>query len=65
MAEEAVRVAARHGATAVEGYPAVVYDAVKGLPAAFAWTGVPALFKRLAFRRLRRIGRPIYRKDLR
>jgi GNAT superfamily N-acetyltransferase len=65
MGEEAVRVANGHGATGVEGYPAVVYDVAHGLPAAFAWTGIAALFKRLKFTRLRRVGRPIYRKDLR
>ncbi len=64
MGKEAVRVAKRHGAAAVEGYPAVVYDPVHGLPAAFAWTGIPTLFKNLGFTRLRRVGRPIFRKDL-
>ena len=64
LGDRAVRVAARHGATSVEGYPAVVYDAAKGLPAAFAWTGVEALFRHLSFRRVRRRGRPIYRKEV-
>jgi ribosomal protein S18 acetylase RimI-like enzyme len=64
LAKEALRIAARHGATNVEAYPAVPYDTTKPMPAAFAWTGIPALFERLRFTRLRRTGRPIYRKGL-
>jgi len=64
LAKEAIRVAARHGATAVEGYPAVPYDKKRPMPAAFAWTGVPAIFERLRFSKLRRRGRPIYRVKL-
>lgn len=64
LGEEALRIAARHGATIVEGYPAVPYDKSKPMPAAFAWTGVPALFERLGFLRLPRAGRPIYRKEV-
>lgn len=64
LAREAVRVAAARGAKTVEGYPAVPYDKTKPMPAAFAWTGVPALFERLKFAKLRRTGRPIYQKKV-
>jgi GNAT superfamily N-acetyltransferase len=41
------------GAEEVEGYPAVPKDPSTPLPAAFAWTGVPALFKAAGYRKLR------------
>ncbi|MFA5139869.1 MAG: GNAT family N-acetyltransferase [Elusimicrobiota bacterium] len=49
------------GATEVEGYPVV--PKMKPMPAAFAWTGVPALFKKCGYRELKRPGvsRPIFR----
>lgn len=64
LGREATRVAARHGAKIVEAYPAVPYDESKPMPAAFAWTGVPALFERLRFTKLPRTGRPIYRRKV-
>ncbi len=45
----AVELARLHGATRVEGYPVVPKGDAK-MPAAFAWTGVPALFDRAGFR---------------
>lgn len=62
LVDEAVNVAARHGATAVEAYPATPYDTEKPMPAAFAWTGVPALYERLRFVRLEKEGRLVLRK---
>ena len=57
----AVEEALRQGAREVEGIPAVPYGTGK-MPAAFAWTGVPALFEAAGFRVLEREGatRPIY-----
>lgn len=53
------------GATQVEGFPAVPASAEKPMPAAFAWTGVPALFVEAGYRKLRRPAgqRPIYLRD--
>jgi GNAT superfamily N-acetyltransferase len=50
------------GALDVEGYPVVPRDPRTPVPAAFAWTGVPALFKAAGYRELLRPGatRPIY-----
>jgi GNAT superfamily N-acetyltransferase len=50
------------GAREVEGYPVVVKKAP--VPGVFAWTGVPALFEKTGYRKLRRPGmsRPIYVK---
>jgi GNAT superfamily N-acetyltransferase len=39
----------RRGARVVEGYPVIVRTE-QGLPGAFAWTGVPAMFARTGFR---------------
>ena len=64
LVKEAVRVAGRHGATAVEAYPATPYDAEKPMPAAFAWTGVPALYERLRFTRVEKDGRVVLRKAI-
>lgn len=64
LGKEALRIAARHDATTVEGYPAGPYDKKKPMSAAFAWTGIPALFERLRFTRRRRTGRPIYQKGV-
>ncbi len=52
------------GAADVEGYPVVVHSAGTLMPAAFAYPGVPVLFERAGYRRLRRpgIARPIYRR---
>jgi GNAT superfamily N-acetyltransferase len=60
----AVRFARAAGARRIEGYPAVP---TKGtLPAAFAWTGVPAMFERAGFARLSETPgtRPIFVKLL-
>jgi GNAT superfamily N-acetyltransferase len=48
------------GASEIEGYPAVPTQG--RLPGTFAWMGVPALFERGGYVRLRRTGykRPIY-----
>jgi GNAT superfamily N-acetyltransferase len=39
------------GAAVVEGYPVTV-KSKRGLPGAFAWTGVPAMFRKAGFRPL-------------
>jgi len=49
------------GADEVEAYPVVPTGAGR-VPAAFAWTGVPALYERAGFARVEREGRPIYLK---
>jgi GNAT superfamily N-acetyltransferase len=53
------------GAAQVEGFPAVPASAEKPMPAAFAWTGVPALFVDAGYRKLRRPAgmRPVYVKE--
>lgn len=59
----ATETAFSRGATEVEGFPAVPKTAT--MPAAFAWTGVPELFRAAGFRRARRppdAARPIYVK---
>jgi GNAT superfamily N-acetyltransferase len=38
------------GARELEGYPAIPKDAATPMPAAFAWTGVPALFEAAGYR---------------
>jgi GNAT superfamily N-acetyltransferase len=50
------------GAKAVEGYPVVLKDEGTRMPAAFAWTGVPALFERAGYEEMERDGplRPVY-----
>ena len=67
LLQEAVRDAFRLGARQVEGFPAVPWDRNVAMPAAFAWTGVPALFERSGFRKLRRpkSSRPIFVRDAR
>lgn len=63
---EAVRLARRHGATRVEGYPALPPKKGGALPAAFAWTGLPSVFEASGFTRLADAPgkRPIYVKSL-
>lgn len=63
---EAVRLARRHGATRVEGYPAAPPKQGGDLPAAFAWTGLPAVFEACGFEPLAETPgkRPIYEKRL-
>jgi GNAT superfamily N-acetyltransferase len=49
------------GAREIEGYPVVPWQGGK-LPAAFIWTGVPALFRKAGYREIRRPSatRPIF-----
>ncbi len=47
----AVDAARRAGARTIEGYPLVPRKAGEKAPAAFAWTGVPALYERCHFDR--------------
>jgi GNAT superfamily N-acetyltransferase len=49
LLEAAARQAFALGAQHLEGYPAVPHEASAPLPAAFAWTGVPALFEAAGF----------------
>jgi GNAT superfamily N-acetyltransferase len=53
------------GASQVEGFPAVPPAGGGALPAAFAYTGVPDLYRKAGYRKLRRSGsqRPIYVKE--
>ena len=62
---EAVKVAFANGAKELEAYPIRPYTA--NVPAAFAWTGVPVLFKKQKFVNVTppSNARPIYRKALR
>lgn len=65
LGREALRVAARHGAKTVEAYPVIPSDPSKPMPAAFAWTGLPALFEHLGFEPIpEKEGRPVYRKGI-
>jgi GNAT superfamily N-acetyltransferase len=50
------------GAKAVEGYPAAPKGEDGRMPAAFAWTGVPALFERAGYAEMERAGatRPLF-----
>lgn len=59
----AVEYARRKKAGALFGYPSKPPAGVK-LPAAFAWTGVPAMYRHAGFRALRSsaFSRPVYRK---
>lgn len=62
LLREAIEVARRHGAQAIEGYPAKTNTQ---LPAAFVWTGTPSIFERAGFDRISARGaRPIYRLAL-
>jgi len=51
LLEAATQRAFALGAKEIEGYPAVPYDPEKPMPAAFAWTGVPALFQSAGYKR--------------
>ena len=53
------------GARKVEGYPVVPREEGKEIPAAFAWTGVPALFERAGYAERERPSttRPIFVKE--
>lgn len=61
----AARWAKKNGAKILEGYP--VQFKMKRAPAAFVWTGVPALFDRAGFRKVARpsASRVIMRRELR
>jgi len=50
------------GAKEVEGFPVVPKNSPEKVPAAFAWTGVPALFEAAGYEELKRpdAARPIY-----
>lgn len=63
----AVDQARRAGARALEGYPAKPASTRAAMPAAFAWTGVPALFEAAGFRRADDApgARPIYLRRFR
>jgi GNAT superfamily N-acetyltransferase len=52
LLEAATRRASALGAHTIEGYPAVPNKPPAPLPAAFAWTGVPALFERAGYSEL-------------
>jgi GNAT superfamily N-acetyltransferase len=54
------------GARAVEGYPVEPKAPPAPVPAAFAWTGVPALFEKSGYRAAPRTepARPVYRREL-
>ena len=62
----AVKLARSSGARSIEAYPLVPKRADEKVPAAFAWTGVPALYANCAFARSRNplASRVIYRRDL-
>ncbi len=62
----AVALARERGAARIEGYPVPAPRAGGKLPAAFAWTGLPQLFERCGFERLRKTPgkRPIYVRHL-
>jgi predicted GNAT family acetyltransferase len=62
---EAIRIAKKAGARALEAYPVRPKSGVK-IPAAFAWTGVPALFERAGFHCIvPNEYQPVYRRDFR
>jgi GNAT superfamily N-acetyltransferase len=64
LLEAAVELARNAGAPALEGYPVVPKGQGK-VPAAFAWTGVPALFEAVGFRADDSGPRVVYRRVLR
>lgn len=66
LLDGAIRLARTRGAAALEGYPAVPYEAMgRRLPGAFAWTGLPQMFERACFARVDAPGRrPVYRLTL-
>jgi predicted GNAT family acetyltransferase len=68
LLDGAVKLARRHRATSLEGYPVSTASYADGkVPAAFAWTGVPALFEAAGFSPVERREdeRPVYRLSLR
>lgn len=65
LLQAATRRAFELGASEIEGYPVVPKS--KPVPAAFAWTGVPAVFKKCGYRKTARpaASRPIYLRSSR
>ncbi|HVE65129.1 MAG TPA: GNAT family N-acetyltransferase [Thermoanaerobaculia bacterium] len=64
LLRESLRIAREHGASSVEAYPVRPKKGEK-IPAAFAWTGVPALFEREGFEvAIPNAYQPVYRKRL-
>ncbi len=63
MLAAAIDYARESGATMLDGFPATHSQKSK-LPAAFAWTGVPEMFKTCGFEGVQRVGikQPLYRK---
>jgi GNAT superfamily N-acetyltransferase len=53
LLKEATACAFNLGAREVEGYPVVASESTGLMPAAFAWTGVPALFEAAGYKRAR------------
>ncbi len=51
LLDAAIVHAREHGARALEGYPVRAADPTQQLPAAFAWTGVVAMFEARGFER--------------
>jgi RimJ/RimL family protein N-acetyltransferase len=62
LLEAATRHAFALGARTIEGYPVVPQSSSERMPAAFAWTGVPAVFEAVGYERIARESelRPIY-----
>jgi GNAT superfamily N-acetyltransferase len=54
LLEAATHHALRLGAREIEGYPVMPKNPAEPLPAAFAWTGVPALFEKAGYSELSR-----------
>jgi len=68
LLKEAVKVARDNGAQELEAYPVRPYRTESGkIPAAFAYTGLPGLFEKAAFRNVTPPGnsRPIYKRTFR
>src|SRR5882672_5775081 len=66
LLDAAVKVARKSGARSIEGYPLVPRKAGERAPAAFAWTGVPALYEQCEFARAQNPGgtKVIYRRAI-
>ena len=67
LLKQAIAVAKDGGAAELEGYPVRANDPAKGIPAAFAWTGVEPLFQRERFVTITPPGqsRDVYRRRFR
>ena len=65
MLDHAVTLAKKRGATELEGYPVRTREDGRKVAAAFAWTGVPALFESAGFEPIdAEVERPVYRRRL-